>query len=298
MKTNNSFLLTAAFAAITFTFFACSGDSPSKPSPSGEPSSNSGFGYCDYGSGGCYPMATAEDEANCAAWGQVVSSCTTSFSSSSNSLPQLSSSSITPPPSSSSSSGGNVLLGYCDYGKFAFQENGELTGGCYPMGTASDQANCTVWGRVVASCPRLSKSSFTLSSAGSSYGDIDMGLTYQASSLTAAIKGKIDLVAYNDAVSNSIKNPCNVPAVGNSTCGSPKLYSVPAKYHAALKTATIASDIKQFLEANDSITKADEIPISLGNTFAVISTDNEFYIVVITSVSTQSVSLEFYSPFL
>lgn len=54
-------------------------------------------------------MATAEDEANCAAWGQAVSSCTASFSSSSNTLPQLSSSSITlPPPSSSSSSVGII----------------------------------------------------------------------------------------------------------------------------------------------------------------------------------------------
>jgi uncharacterized protein (TIGR02145 family) len=156
MKTNNRFLFTAVFAAITFTFFACSGDdSPPEQPPSGELSSNSSgganeevfcsltagtcsqmslstcmelvnagmaqivqncsggiFGYCDYGHGECYPIATDDDAANCTAYGQVVSSCPTTLSSSSNTPPPSSSSvtttipsssSITPPPPSSSS---------------------------------------------------------------------------------------------------------------------------------------------------------------------------------------------------
>ena len=123
MKTNR-FLSLATVSAIIFTFFACSGDdSPSEPPPGGELSSSEGngelvssssgapeiFGYCDYGpigpsGGGCYPMTTDDDAANCAAWGQVVSSCPATPSSSSNIPPPPPlSSSVTPPPPSSSS---------------------------------------------------------------------------------------------------------------------------------------------------------------------------------------------------
>jgi hypothetical protein len=180
------------------------------------------------------------------------------------------------------------------------QEDGELTGGCYPIGTADDIANCTRWGDVVASCPRLSKGSFTLSFAGTSYGDIDKGLAYNTSAVQSG-KENIDLVAYLDA-SNVIKNPCDVSTIGYLNCGWPAFYSIPAKYHAALRTATIASDIKQFLGADDAISdyEVDEISISSGTAFAVLSTEGELYVVIITSADTQSrsVTLEFYNPLL
>jgi uncharacterized protein (TIGR02145 family) len=44
-------------------------------------------------------------------------------------------------------------IGYCDYGPI--QANGD--GGCFPMGTADDLANCQQWGKVVTACPILSK---------------------------------------------------------------------------------------------------------------------------------------------
>jgi hypothetical protein len=225
MKTSKRFLLTAVFAAITFTFFACSGDDsgPNSPSPVSSDSSGGGeeqkvfckltagscsqmslstcmelvnagsaqivanctepgntssssiviFGYCDYGpiqangDGGCFPMTTDDDAANCTKYGQVVSSCpvtpssssTTSSNTQSSSSVLLSSSSVTP------SSSSVVIFGYCDYGPI--QANGD--GGCFPMATDDDAANCAKYGQVVSSCTaNPSSSSATLGNTQSS----------------------------------------------------------------------------------------------------------------------------------
>jgi uncharacterized protein (TIGR02145 family) len=142
MKTNNRFLFTAVFAAITFTFFACSGDdSPPEQPPGGEPnpqySSSEGssglasssssapeiLGYCDYGpiqangDGGCFPMTTDDDAANCSKWGKVVSSCDNKSSSS---LLVQNSSSSTQSSSSLAQSSSSVTSRVCksnDLGK-------------------------------------------------------------------------------------------------------------------------------------------------------------------------------------
>jgi hypothetical protein len=105
------------------------------------------FGYCDYGpfitqpdgevTGGCYPMATEDDAANCALWGNVVNSC------------------------------GNGIFGYCDYGPIVTQADGKETGGCYPMATEDDAANCALWGNVVGSCGDTPSSSSLVSSSSS-----------------------------------------------------------------------------------------------------------------------------------
>jgi len=73
---------------------------------------------------------------------------------------------------SSSDSSGNSepppLPLYCDYGPLVTQSNGEVTGGCFPMGTADDEANCTLWGNVVSSCPSSSSSKNNVISSSSS----------------------------------------------------------------------------------------------------------------------------------
>jgi len=145
----------------------------------------------------------------------------------------------------------------------------------------------------------LIRSSFGLSLASASYGDIDVAKTYQQSGL-ASVKEKIDLVAYYTAgASDNILNPCSVPTIGED-CGWPQFYPIPAKYHASLKTATKVSQITDFLTAfaNDEISLDDEIDrvsISIDKAFLVFSTSMKFYVVVITSVGTQSVNLEFFN---
>jgi hypothetical protein len=128
------------------------------------------FGYCDYGpiqangDGGCFPMTTDDDAANCTKYGQVVSSCpvtpssssTTSSNTQSSSSVLLSSSSVTP------SSSSVVIFGYCDYGPI--QANGD--GGCFPMATDDDAANCTKYGQVVSSCPTNPSSSSATPTSG------------------------------------------------------------------------------------------------------------------------------------
>ena len=49
------------------------------------------------------------------------------------------------------------FLGYCDYGPYVTQANGEITGGCFDMGTAEDVTNCTKWGKLVDVCPNYSQ---------------------------------------------------------------------------------------------------------------------------------------------
>jgi hypothetical protein len=297
MKINRFFLIASFLLAMAFTF-SCTSDDGSVEGDNHNQGGAVPYSYCIYSDA---RICSSGPFTECQNGGMLSNDCpfsaTPTPSPSSSSRPQAvpSSSSLAPPSSSSLALSSSSLRQYCDYGPFTIQEDGELTGGCYPMGTADDAANCALWGRVVTSCPRLSKSSFTLSYSGNSYGDIDRGLTYNSTSLAPA-KEKIDLVAYNDA-SNNIKNPCNVSAIG-SDCGLPIFYSIPDKYHAALRAATIASDTKQFLESDDGIIKADEISISSGKVFLVVSTDSAIYIVVITSVGAQSVSLEFYNPLL
>jgi hypothetical protein len=300
----NRFLLAASVALAMAFIFSCS----SEDEGGGGDNNNQGgttYSYCIYSDARICSSGTFTECQN----GGILSNDCPFSGNQGNEIPSSSSAVVVVPPSSSSvavvvpssssinavPSSSSRVVQYCDYGPFTLQEDGELTGGCYPMGTSDDADNCALWGRVVASCPRLSKSSFTLSYAGSSYGDIDIGSTYTGATVQS-VKENIDLVAYNDA-SNIIKNPCNVSTIG-SDCGSPRLASIPAKYHAALRTATIASDVKQVLEAEDGAYNADEIPISSGVAFMVLSTDVKLYFVVITSVGTQSVTLEFYNPLL
>jgi hypothetical protein len=145
----------------------------------------------------------------------------------------------------------------------------------------------------------LKRSSFELSLAGASYGDIDVARTYQQSGLASA-KDKIDLVAYYTAgASDNILNPCNVPTIGED-CGGPEFYSIPAKYHTSLKTATKASQIADFLSAlaNDEISlddPIDKVSISMDKAFLVFSTSMELYVVVITDTGTGKVSLNFFN---
>ena len=143
-------------------------------------SSSSRIGYCNYGPRECYPMDTEEDVANCAAWGQVVNSCPTIYGycnygpgqwcyqmyteedvancavqgqvvSSCPTTPSSSSSTPNTPSSSSGviilSSSSSIVTSYCDYGPIT-----EYGGGCFPMATEDDEANCAKWGFIVNSC--------------------------------------------------------------------------------------------------------------------------------------------------
>jgi len=136
MKKNHlfHFLLLTVFAVITFSFFSCSSDDGPEPTPS----SNSSGGetvFCKQNSGACsqLSLSTCMELVN-AGVATIVSSCDEP-----------------PPPSSSSQA---ILYGYCDYGPIT-----EYGGGCYPMGTDDDLANCAAWGQVVDSCPTTYPSS-------------------------------------------------------------------------------------------------------------------------------------------
>jgi len=151
----------------------------------------------------------------------------------------------------------------------------------------------------------LKRFSFELSLAGKSYGDIDAGKTYsQAEAMVNA--EDIDIVAYYKVgAGNKIFNPCYVSTIGDN-CGAPELYPIPQKYQAAIKSATKTSDIAEFLEDFDKILGAPgeginggdknevaEIDISKDKSFLVLSTDIQYFIVIITATGTESVSLDF-----
>ena len=174
MKTSKRFLLTAVFAAITFTFFACSGDDSGPNSPSPVSSDSSGGGeeqkvFCKLTAGNCSQMSlsTCMELVNAGA-AQIVANCNTepepNLSSSSapgntqsSSSVLLSSSSVTQSSSSvllssssvTPSSSSVVIFGYCNYGPV----KADGTGGCFPMATDEDSANCALYGNVVSSCP-------------------------------------------------------------------------------------------------------------------------------------------------
>jgi len=173
MKTER-FLSLAAIFAMVLAFFACSSDSPSDSGGGQQqPSSDSGQQdtqvFCKTSSTCSQISLSACMELVNAGAAQIVSNCNAEPpppSSSSVAPPPPSSSSVAPPPSSSSvvkSSSSKGISGYCDYGPLVTQANGEVTGGCFPMATADDEANCALWGKVVSSCP--SSSSITPSSS-------------------------------------------------------------------------------------------------------------------------------------
>ena len=262
------FLSLAAIFAIALAFFACSSsDSPSGGGQQGgEPSSDSSGGsqmvFCKLTAGTCSQMSRSTCmELVKAGEAEIVSNCNAEPP------PPPSSSSIAPPPPPSSSS-------------------------VPPPPSSSSNSS-------LADDKDLKRSSFVLSLAGASYGDLDVAKTYQLSGL-AIVKENIDLVAYNTAgASDNILNPCNVSTI-DEDCGSPSFYPIPAKYYASLKTATKVSQIADFLTAiaNDEISLDDEIDkvsISKDKAFLVFSTEDKYYVVVITSVGTQSVSLEFFN---
>jgi len=144
----------------------------------------------------------------------------------------------------------------------------------------------------------LVRKSFTLSNAGASYGDLDAAKTYKQADLATAA-GDIDLVAYyTSGASKDILNPCYVPTIGED-CGFPELYSIPSKYHAALVSATKTSEIVDFLNGfaaeEFGVDEEDEISISKDKAFLVFSTNEKFYVVVITADGAQTVSLDFFN---
>ncbi|MCL1957251.1 MAG: hypothetical protein FWF63_08005 [Fibromonadales bacterium] len=154
----------------------------------------------------------------------------------------------------------------------------------------------------------LVKRSFTLSAAGSSYGDLDEAKIYKQGALTDAVKEKIDIVAYyTSEVGNKVFNPCGIETVGDD-CGDPELYPIPQKYQAALKSATKRSEIAEFLGDLEKITGEEgkginggdanevwEIDISKDKAFLVFSTEPKYFIVIMTATGAETVDLEFSS---
>jgi len=148
----------------------------------------------------------------------------------------------------------------------------------------------------------LVRNKFTLSYSGTSYGDLDGAKAYKQADV-AGKEDKIDVVAYyTNGASDHVKNPCYVPTIEDECSPLVTLYSIPSKYHSALKTATKTSDIVDFLNAfaDDEIgsdsDEEEEISISNGSAFLVFSSEKKFYAVVITSSGAQTVSLDFFNP--
>jgi hypothetical protein len=154
--------------------------------------------------------------------------------------------------------------------------------------------------------PDLKFDNFTIGDK--SYGDIDAAKTYSQTELTDAIKGNIDVVAfYNPNLpDNVIYNPCGITTIEDD-CGDPELYDIPAKYQAAIKSASKVSDLSEFIADLDAVTGEDgdgvnggganekwEISIADGKAFLVFSTDMKFYVVIMGGDgSTRSVALNF-----
>jgi len=145
----------------------------------------------------------------------------------------------------------------------------------------------------------LVKRSITLSLADKSYGDIDAGKSYGQADLSSKAED-IDVVAYyTTGADDKVKNPCIVPTIGPDDCGDPELYKIPEKYWSALVSGQTTADIVDFLDAFgddkiDTDANADtEISIKKNSAFLVLTTDVDYYVVVISDNGTETVSLKF-----
>jgi uncharacterized protein (TIGR02145 family) len=126
MKPNRSHIL-AAGVVLAMAFTSCSsGDDGGGPNPN---PGGTTYSYCVYSDAN---MCSSGPFTECQNGGILSNDCP--FTSGNT----LSSSSVT-----------SQISGFCDYGPV--RPNGD--GGCFPMSTEDDLANCAAWGQVVSSCP-------------------------------------------------------------------------------------------------------------------------------------------------
>ncbi|MDR3000020.1 MAG: hypothetical protein LBU89_02050 [Fibromonadaceae bacterium] len=156
----------------------------------------------------------------------------------------------------------------------------------------------------------LEKKTFTLSFAGSSYGDLDGAKIYRQGELTATVKERIDVVAYyENGLPDEIINPCLAPAIGFDACGWSEFFPIPDKYQDAVVNGESFDDIQDFIDAikdgeiegHCSYYGCDKevlvIDVVKGKAFMVFTGEFNYFVVVMTDVGTRSVDLEFYDIF-
>ena len=157
---------------------------------------------------------------------------------------------------------------------------------------------------VVGPDPPLVKTHITLSSAGNSYADLDNGKTY-GQEAAAAIKNKIDLIAYSGEVGESgnlgaIYTPDELDFFwdfdGNywSYLGGDVYFSpIPTDVVAILRNATKFSDIAAFVGGlwYDDFEGLTEIPAVKDTGFLVSTTERNIFAVTIESAGEGRVDL-------
>ncbi|MDR1812487.1 MAG: hypothetical protein LBQ87_06655 [Candidatus Fibromonas sp.] len=176
-----------------------------------------------------------------------------------------------------------------------FAEDGDLV---------SDEKTVTV--NCAGSTPSqpLAKQNITLSGAGTSYADLDLTpiATYRQSEITA-IKGNIDIVAYNGQTgesgnANAVYSPMELDIFydGGAYVGPQVVfYPLPPTAVTLIKDATTTSDIAGFTDALDTFVEdtdvETEISVAQNTGFLVRTSERKFVAVIITSTGAQTVTL-------
>jgi len=155
--------------------------------------------------------------------------------------------------------------------------------------------------------PDLIKKNITLSFAGSSYADIDGNVAIYKQAEARNRLEKIDLIAYcgTDAgwcENSSIYTPWVIKLFWQDSydfLGSEyvSFLKIPAEQATVFKNATKRSEIRDAYNSlrpifDDEDNYLDEIPIVVGNTFFVVTSEENLHIVIIKANGNQSVDLE------
>lgn len=178
-----------------------------------------------------------------------------------------------------------------------FAEDGDLV---------SDEKAVTVdCGGSTPSQP-LKKKTITLSAAGTSYADLDLAevTTYTQGQITA-IKGNIDIIAYNGQTgesgnTNVVYAPSELDIFYSADYsdyygGNVVFYSLPSEAVGIISGAATTADILPFtgtLESFvDTAPELTEFPIASNTGFLVLTTENNYVAVIITTTGAQTVTL-------
>jgi len=160
---------------------------------------------------------------------------------------------------------------------------------------------------VTTNDPDLIKKTITLSYAGSSYADIDGNIATYKQADAKKILEKIDVIAYCGTdegwcENSSIYTPWVIKLFRPNSSDflgskSVSFLKIPNEQATVFKNATKRSEIRDAYNSlrpifDDEDNYLDEIPIVVGNTFFVVTSEENLHIVIIKANGNQSVDLE------